>query len=404
MENQDTYISRTLGYIHSLSVMIGSRGSCTPQVRAAGEYISDQLRNLGLQSVRSQRFKAIASTYKPYALAFSVALIGSLLGLIFEGRSTMALAAFFNILGFWGMLAETEFSTSWIRWILPKSESQNIIAVVPPSGHIRKRAVLSAHLDTHRTPIFYSSRKWHTWFSSLVSLTFMSMVLSGVAFVVATLFEWGWMGWLGIVLVPIQAFALALCLHADSTPFSPGANDNASGAGVILGLAQRLVDRPLEHTEVHLVFTDCEECGAYGIQAYINAHASELGNDAIYIFLDEVGNGTIKYLTADGLVLKHKTHQQALELAGVASAACPGIKVFKGQGIAYTDALPATRKGLIALTICTLPPRTSDNVSHWHQMSDTYEHINSTDIDNVHRFTWKILELIDGQTSEQVSE
>ena len=397
----NAYLEQTLSHIRYLSETIGSRGSCTPQERKASEYVTSQLSALGLQSFRTQPFKAIPSTYWPYALAFSTAVIGSLLALLFNSRSILVLAAFLNALGFWGMLAETEFNSSWIRWLLPKATSQNVLGVVPPTAMVQKRVVLSAHLDTHRTPIFYSSSKWHTLFSTLVGLTFVSMVIGMVAYGMGAVLDWSWVRWFGIVLIPVQIFALILCLHADLTPFSPGANDNASGVGLVLGLAYRLVEQPLEHTEIHLVFTDCEESGAYGIQAYLDAQASELGKETIYIILDEVGNGTIKYLTADGLVLKHQTHPLAIELAKAASIACPEIRVFKGAGIAYTDALPATRRGLIALTLCTLPPHGAENESHWHQMSDTFEHVETKDLAHIHQFTWKILQIIDSQMGDQ---
>jgi hypothetical protein len=395
------YNQLSLAHIRYLSNVIGGRGSCTSQVKKASEYVADQLEKLGAQTIQAQPFEAIPSTYLPYALSFGIALLGSLLALSFDNRFGLVLAASLNTLGFWGMIAETEFTSSWIRWFLPKADTQNILGVVPPTAAIQKRVVLNAHLDTHRTPVFYSSRGWHTLFSVLVGFTLLSMAMGAVIFGISALFAWRRVCWLSLVLAAVEIFALVLCLHADFTPFSPGANDNASGVAVILGLAKRLVDHPLSHTEVHLVFTDCEEVGAYGIQAFLDAYATVLGPDTIYIILDEVGNGTIKYLTVDGLVLKHKTHPLALELAQTASNACPEIGVYRGMGIAYTDALPVTKRGLIALTLCTLPPPGSGEESHWHQMSDTFEHIKAADLALVHRFTWEILQIVDSQISDQ---
>ncbi len=404
MNDPESYTRQTLAHVRHLSETIGDRGSCTPQVKRASEYVVDRLNLLGVRSILTQPFKAIPGTYYPYALSFGSALIGSMLALAFGNRYAFILAAFLNALGFFGMLAETEFTSSWVRWLLPKATTQNVMGVVSPTGAVHRRVVLNAHLDTHRTPIFYSSRKWHTLFSTLVGLTLLSMALGAVALGTSALFDWRWMRWLSLILAIVQIFALALCLHAEFTPFTPGANDNASGVGVILGLAERLIASPLNHTEVHLVFTDCEEAGAYGIQAYLDAHANELGEDTVYIVLDEVGNGTIKFLTEDGLVIKHKTHPYALELAHAASSACPEIRVFKGSGVAYTDALPVTKLGLIALTLCTLPPRGSGNESHWHQMSDTFEHIEPKDLTNTHDLTWQILKLVDAAASDQTPD
>jgi hypothetical protein len=293
------------------------------------------------------------------------------------------------------MLAETNLAPNWTRWLLPKAVSQNVIALIPPSYEVHKHLVLSAHLDTHRTPIFYSSKAWHSAFSLLVGLAFVSMALGAVSFGLGALLSWAWMRWAGLALAPVQVFALVLCLHADLTPFSPGANDNASGAGMALALAARLVERPLAHTEIHLVFTGCEEVGAYGMAAFLDAHAQELGEEALYVILDEVGLGYLKYLTADGLVIKHPTHPRALKIARQVASVAPVLGAVEGPGIAYTDALVATKRGLKALTVCTLPGPEEQGLSHWHQMSDTAETISPAALARVHEFTWQILQSFD---------
>ena len=123
-----------------------------------------------------------------------------------------------------------------------------------------------------------------------------------------------------------------MCLQADFTPFSPGANDNASGVAVTLALAQHLQANPLAHTETYIALTGCEEVGAYGMAAYLEAHARQLGAETVYIILDQIGAGRIKFLTADGLLLKHKTHPQALRLAREIVARKPELKPMRGWG------------------------------------------------------------------------
>jgi Iap family predicted aminopeptidase len=198
-----------------------------------------------------------------------------------------------------------------------------------------------------------------------------------------------------LVTAAIQLFALAMCLHADRTPFSPGANDNASGVGVILALARRLSAAPLAHTEVWLAFTGCEEAAAYGISSFLDAHAADLGDDAVYIILDEVGLGRPVYLTADGLILKRQTHPRALAFARQARAALPELQAEEEVGIAYTDAAVATKRGLIALTLVALPPPGSAEVMHWHQMSDTSDHVNPETLASAHAFVWQVLQEVD---------
>ncbi len=130
--------------------------------------------------------------------------------------------------------------------------------------------------------------------------------------------------------------------------------------------------------------------------AYLEAHAGKLGPETVYIILDQVGAGRIKYLTADGLLLKHKTHPTGAQ-------ACPRncrtrrpeLGAYEGVGLAYTDALRATKRGLIALTLCTMPAKGAESGSNWHQMSDTLEHVIPEDLEKTCAFTWEILQSVD---------
>ncbi len=395
MTSISSYTAEALEHMRYLANQIGGRGSCTPQERQAGEYAADQMRLLGLKEVHSQAFRAIPSTYWPYALSLAAAGTGSALILLLGGQDVLILAVILNLLGVWGMLAETEFAPSWTHWVLPRAGSQNITGVVPAQAERRKCAVLCAHIDTHRTPVFYSSETWYSLFNFLVSLAFLSMVAGAILYSLAAWQGWGWIGLPSLVILLIQAAGAGLCTQADFTAYTPGANDNASGVGVALALAKRLQQEPLPYTDVQIAITGCEEVGDYGINAYLDAQAAGLGQDALYIILDEIGLGTTKYLTNDGLLLKYRTHPQALALARQVRSQNPELRLIEGEGLAYTDALPATKRGLIALTVCTIPEPGSTVVTHWHQISDTIEHIDSNDLENALQFTWKLLQAFD---------
>ena len=259
-----------------------------------------------------------------------------------------------------------------------------------------RQIVLCAHLDTHRTPIFYSTPAWQKVFGISVSGAFLSMALAALAFGLDGLLGWDWLRWAGLFFGLIQVFVLALVVSAEFTPYSPGANDNASGTGVILALAERLRQEPLARTAVNFILTDCEETGAYGIIAYLDKHAESLGKDAVYIMLDEVGSGQLKTVTEDGLILKHKTHPRAIQLArDAADGMKPGV--VESAGEAYTDALPATKRGLIAVTVSSAFPNPDTATSHWHQMSDRLEFIDMQTLRDAHTFTWNILQAVDNQ-------
>jgi acetylornithine deacetylase/succinyl-diaminopimelate desuccinylase-like protein len=399
MTQLEEHTRTALAHIRTLSETIGGRGSCTPEERRAAEYVADEMRRVGAADVRLERYRGAPSTYRPYILAFAAALAGTVLVWAAPGRATLAVATLLNALGVWGMLAETDFSTSWVRWFLPGADSQNAVGTLPPRGKVRQRVVLSAHLDTHRTPIFYSSPAWHALFGILVAAGFLSMALNAVAYGLGALFLVAWVRWIGLGMALMQIFVLSLCLHADQTPFSPGANDDASGVGVVLSLAGRLTQEPLAHTEVWLALTGCEEASSYGMVSFLNAHASALGPEAVYIILDQVAVGRLSYVTADGLIIKRKTHPRALALARRAAAALPGLEVGEHVGIAYTDAAVATKRGLVSLSLDSLPVAGEESASHWHQMSDTIDKVDPQTLADAHSFTWQVLQEID-QASE----
>ena len=113
------FAQKSYDHIKYLSETIEGRGSCTPNERRAAEYVHEKLREAGVSDVDFEEFKGASSTYLPFILAFSAALIGTLIALLSGNRIALAVGALLNLLGVWAMFAETEFATNWTRWILP---------------------------------------------------------------------------------------------------------------------------------------------------------------------------------------------------------------------------------------------------------------------------------------------
>jgi len=328
------------------------------------------------------------------------ALLGALLVWLVRERWMMAVAALLSALGAWGMFAESDLSRSWMRRLLPRAASRNAVGVLSPTGEVRRRAVLCAHLDTHRTPIFYSSTAWYMVFAVLVGGSFISMAVAALAYALGALFDWSWVRWIGLAAAAIQFLALLLCLQADFTPFTVGANDNASGAGVALVVARRLAAEPLAHTEVWLAFTGCEEVGAYGAAAFsMPTPRAGARRRAHHPRPGRLWSGPLPdRRRADP---ERKTNPKALALARRAAYELPDLKMHGQTGLAFTDALVATKRGLIALTLSTLPsPLTNDNL-HWHRASDTLAHVDPDALADTHAVVWQLLQLLDNVSAEE---
>jgi hypothetical protein len=392
MADARTHAALALQHIHHLAETIGPRGSTTPEECRAAEYARDVLQRLGIDA-RLERFQSGRSTYRPFVLAFGVALLGALLCAITRHPIVALLAAVLNGLGAWGMFAELDFTDNWMRRVLPTAPSQNALGVVPPDGETRRRVVLLGHVDTHRTPIFYSSTVWHRLFVALVGGTFVSLVVGAPVCALLALFGWTWLRWVIALLAAVQLFGLAMCLHADLTPFGPGANDNGSGAASVLALGERLAREPLRHTEVWLVADGCEELGCYGAAALVEAHADEL-RDACFIALDIVGAGDPAFLASDGLLRKYPVDPELLDIARRIAAERPELRAFEHVGLAYTDAAVVLKRGFRGFTIDALP-RDEPGGSHWHQMTDTVDKIEPDCLRRVHEFAWEMLQRLD---------
>ncbi len=385
---------RSLTHIRHLLSTVGARPSCSPAVRHAAQECAHFLEACGAVETRLQSFRGAPETYLPFLWAFGAAALGSLLALLGASGGFFAVGALLNALGVWAMLAESEFRPHWATPLLPRRETVNLIARFDPLETPHRNVVLCAHLDTHRTPVFYSTGAWLKAFGALVTGCFLSMALGTFSFGLAALIDGGWGRWLALPLFLLQGFAAGMMVHALRTPHTPGANDNASGIGVILTTAERLMNQPLRRTRVWALLTDCEETGAWGMRAFLDQHAEEAGRDALYVILDQVGAGELRILTRDGLIFKHATHPQALEWARRALRSQP-LACKEVIGTAYTDALPATLQGRIALTVCAIPPSGETTSARWHQMSDLPKALEPQALSDAETFTWAILQELD---------
>jgi hypothetical protein len=87
---------------------------------------------------------------------------------------------------------------------------------------------------------------------------------------------------------------LVIGAHYDAAGDSPGANDNASGVAVLLGLVDRLQNLEWNYS-VDVVFFDQEETGLHGSEQYIKKFVIPQRHIGM-INLDVVGNGEEIYV------------------------------------------------------------------------------------------------------------
>ena len=187
------------------------------------------LHGMGLEPV-TEEFVSARSKYRPYALAAGVNLFCVVLFELNGKIGTLAALGLqmFNLVA---VILELNGQPNPLRWILPKGNSQNVYALLQPRGEVKRQVVLVAHLDTNRTPLLNSNHAWELVFLSLLPASFVSAIA-----LIALLTAW--------LVVPLPVFRILallpalvflaaglLMLQADLTPYTVGADDNASAVG-----------------------------------------------------------------------------------------------------------------------------------------------------------------------------
>lgn len=390
--------ARALEHCRVLCEQIGPRPSCGAGEKAAADYALQVLADAALDA-RRELILSQRSAYRPFSLAIASALLAHALG----GRSPLrrALGTMLSAAAALAFAREAGLQENWTHRLLKPGDSQNIVAVIPaqePPANSRnaRRIVLCAHIDSHRTPIFYSHPLWLKLFSPIIALTFASLAIDVARHALARPTS----SRIGKLHILLQSISLALTLQADSTPHNAGANDNASGAAVVLALAEKLAQEPLENCEVWIAMLGCEEVGAHGMRALLRRHGKYLQQASVLNF-DMVGIGTPAVLESEGLLLKVECDPHLRAIAFQVAEENRDLLSGSHAGPAYTDAAVARNAGISALTIDSLilnghPAQARGG--YWHQSEDTFDKIEPECLGKAAELGWKMLQRLDQQT------
>jgi len=387
--------ARCLEHVRHLSLDIGPRGSTTAAEAAAAAYAWGVLDKLEL-SPRIQRFTSAASQWRPFALAATLALLAIAVYPL-AGRATAILATLLAATALVSAYLELNFTTNPIRWLLPKRPSQNVWTVIPAADTARQRLVLIGHLDTHRTPFVFRSPLHLRVFQVLVTAAFASMAALVLLYIAGSIIESDVIYLISLVLAAFLVLDLIMTVQPDTTPYTPGANDNASGAALVLTLAERLKEKPLANTEVWAVNSGCEEVGCYGAAAFLREHRKEL-TKAYFIVLDTVagpGSGPC-YITREGMTRPYRSDPGLVALANQIAADRPELGAYsKAMTLGFTEGAIGIKNGLPSLTFVNLRP---DGVlPYWHRPDDVFENVDADVLARTQAFVWELLQRIDSR-------
>lgn len=384
-------VSTWLKHVRALSVDIGPRGSTYEGERQGTEYARNEFQRIGLEPVW-ESFQSARSIFLPHVL-------GSLLMLLafaifpLGGRLTAIISAVLSLLVIVNELLELGFKDNLFRRIVPKAESQNVFTVIPPADEHERDLVLVGHLDTQRTPIFFRSPRWVKIYDNFTTLIFITYVVQVVLYTLAIFLPMDWIWYATIPSAVCAVIMAAFFIEADLSPFTAGANDNATAVGIVLTLAEELKKQPLEHTRVFAVCTGCEEVQHYGMIDWYRRHRPELKEPSAVVF-EMLGVDGPAWLTREGIIVPFKPDP---ELA----SACEQIADENPELQAYpvsisggnTEMADAVRADVPAITLFGL---TREGVApYWHQKEDTFGKMKPDVMQRSWDFTLALLAKID---------
>lgn len=387
-------VKRWLEHVRVLAVDIGPRGPTREGERRGALYAKEQFERLGLQP-HWETFRSARSIFHPH-------LIGSLLMLLafilfpLGGRLTAAIAAALSILVLVNEVLELSFRDNLFRWIVPKGESQNVYALLPPQGEHRADLILVGHVDSQRTPLIFKNRTWVKIYDRFTFVAFATFILQAILYTLAAIFGWSWV-WYVTILTAICALLLAaMCIQADRTPFTAGANDNATAVGMVLTLTEELLRQPLQHTRVWAVITGCEEVQHYGMIDFYKRHLPELKSPRAVVF-EMLGCAGPAWVTREGIVVPFHSDAKMVALAEQLSAENPqwGAYAAKISG-GNSELSDAVRFGVPGITFFGLTP--DGEAPYWHQVEDTFDKMNPEVMEKTWQMVLNFIRRLDSET------
>ena len=383
---------------HAQVLARSGRGSATAAEKQAAEYTQAQLKSLGLEDVHMQPFLGLRSIWLFFALAFGMALVGHAAFWFLRQPLGYVPALIISLiaLGLSGTMLWCKFTFRDypLRTTLPHAPSQNVIAVIPPVGEVRRRLVLVGHLDSHRAVFWFATNFLVTLFVISGVVCIYGVFLAIPLYALFVLTQWQIFAWLGLVLAIFHFLGWFSGVTADLGQYSPGANDNASAVGTVLALAERLIMQPLQNTEIWLAFTGCEETGCDGMLALLKGHGSML-KDALFVDFELVGIGDrISYVHEEGnlhrRVIPTKVETLINEVGkpyGLHPATIPLIGASTEGGMLWELGYKA---------VCfSAHHQGSPILPEWHRLTDTPDHLQMNTLERVHSLAWDLLQRFD---------
>jgi len=381
-------------HIRFLAERIGPRGTGTHEEILAADYVADCLTKWGIPFERLSCRTIVSMNHYP----ISINMMGLLAFIVYpiDGGLWRWLAALLACLVAPFLALTVRTSGNPLRFILPKVTSPSVLGVIEPLGEVQHQVVLISHLDTNKCRLTWKPERLHR-LEPLTYATIAVQAVFGILYLVGAILGQRWNIWFLSLLPGSYLLGIVITLLVDDrTPYSPGANDNASAVGVSLAIAQDLSQNALPNTRIWLAFTGAEETDHYGLRSVLAAHPHDL-RQAVFIDLEGVGSGDLVYVTRHGIGLHYFPDAGLLQLARRVAEEqpdLPGRRIRGEKMIMSEEVSTLTHLGYRAVCIAGHDSFTR-GLSKWHQADDTFENLDPAVLLRAKDYTCALLNAID---------
>ena len=266
----------------------------------------------------------------------------------------------------------------------PKKVSRNVYAVRKPTGEVKRRIIFGGHTDA----AYEWTYTYHGGIKALVPVIGGAIIGMFIVFGVSIAqmiktFMNGFVApelvgvWkvLGIVLLCLIPFFVAIIFFINWKMVVDGANDNLSANYIAMAVLKDMADNDerFENTEVCCLLAGSEEAGLRGSRAFARKHKQEmLDTETVFIAMDtmrEIDQLQIYNIGCTGSVHSSKAVGDLIREAGLNC----GIDMPRAQlypGAIDSDAF--TQEGLEAAGFCGV---NHDPKKYYHTREDSWDNI-----------------------------
>ncbi|PSO07107.1 hypothetical protein B9Q04_12605, partial [Candidatus Marsarchaeota G2 archaeon BE_D] len=337
--------------------------------------------------VSRQAFKTLPSFSYTYLVIYGFSAVSPFIALF-----SLGLGGVFSLVGFVLLVLEGELYypvvTRFLRIFSPLV-SYNIIGVRGTGvGGGRPPVVVMAHYDSTKAALSFEPRMVGGLRATVV-LNFVSSCIIPLLLLLSFVFRVAFYASF-LFAVPLWV-SVGILVHRELVHgYVPGANDNASGVAVLLGLLNELRGRCVGNP-LYFVATGSEESGMIGAYEFYGECGGGL-DDAYIINVDNPGIGDLKLVTREGMVFSYGCERGFRELS-VKVASSLGVREHEYR-LLPTDATPAMRRGWRAVSIMAFRDK---RIGNYHWYTDTPEGVSPENLELAKKLVVSLLDEVCSQ-------